>query len=186
MRDLLVVACGIFSCSVWDLVPWPGIKTGPPALGAHSLSQWTTREIPRVLLYESNLYEVQGQVKLIIVIEARIEIAWEKGMALTGKGHERVYWGNGKVLYLYLNSVCMSIYICQNLIGLSILLTYTAVWKIQTYLLWHFRRVLAAVIGCFRVALIFSKPNYSLSPSLKIKRQYIYHRTLLTTGKNFT
>lgn len=35
-------------------------------------------------------------------------------------------------LYLYLDNICMSIYICQNLIGLSILLTYTAVWKIQT------------------------------------------------------
>ena len=28
---------------MWDLVPWPGIE---PALGAWSLSYWTTREIP--------------------------------------------------------------------------------------------------------------------------------------------
>ena len=27
-----------FSCSMWDLVPWPGIEPGPPALGAGSLS----------------------------------------------------------------------------------------------------------------------------------------------------
>ena len=26
------------SCSMWDLIPWPGIKPGPSALGAWSLS----------------------------------------------------------------------------------------------------------------------------------------------------
>ena len=40
-------ACGIFSCSVWDLVPWPGIKPRPPALGTQNPSHWTTWEIPQ-------------------------------------------------------------------------------------------------------------------------------------------
>ena len=31
---------------MWDLVPWPGIKPGPPALGAQGLKHWTTREVP--------------------------------------------------------------------------------------------------------------------------------------------
>ena len=30
---------------MWDLVPWPGLETGPPALGEQRLSRWTTREI---------------------------------------------------------------------------------------------------------------------------------------------
>ena len=34
------------SCSMWDLVPWPGIEPGSPALGAWSISHWTTREVP--------------------------------------------------------------------------------------------------------------------------------------------
>ena len=38
----------IFSCDVWYLVPWPGIKPGPPALGAWSFSHWTTREVPQI------------------------------------------------------------------------------------------------------------------------------------------
>ena len=53
MRDLLVMVHGIFSCGMWtlscgmwDLVPWPGIKPEPPALGVWSLSHWTTREVP--------------------------------------------------------------------------------------------------------------------------------------------
>ena len=28
-HQVLVVALGIFSCSMWDLVPWPGIKPSP-------------------------------------------------------------------------------------------------------------------------------------------------------------
>ena len=36
---------------MWDLVPWPGIEPGPPALGAQSLSHWTARETPVVDFY---------------------------------------------------------------------------------------------------------------------------------------
>ena len=32
-----------------DLVPWPGIKSRPPALGAWSLNHWTAREVPQFL-----------------------------------------------------------------------------------------------------------------------------------------
>ena len=34
------------NCSMWDLVPWPGIKPRPPALGAQTLSHWSTRDVP--------------------------------------------------------------------------------------------------------------------------------------------
>ena len=51
---VLVAAWGIFSCVIWtlscgmwDLVPWPGIKPGPPALGEQSLNYLTTREVPQ-------------------------------------------------------------------------------------------------------------------------------------------
>ena len=47
---VLVGAFGIFSWSMWDLVPWPGIEPGPPALGAWSLSHWTSREVPTDIL----------------------------------------------------------------------------------------------------------------------------------------
>ena len=39
----LVAACGIF-------IPWPEIKPGPPALGAWSLSHWTTSQVSPELL----------------------------------------------------------------------------------------------------------------------------------------
>ena len=43
-----VAACGISSCSQWDLVPRPGMKPRPLALGAQNLSHWTTREVPHL------------------------------------------------------------------------------------------------------------------------------------------
>ena len=39
------------SCSTWDIVPWPGIEPGPPALGVQSLSHWTTREVPNSVFW---------------------------------------------------------------------------------------------------------------------------------------
>ena len=43
---ILVAACGIFSCNKRDLIPWPGIESRPPALGAQSIIHWTSREVP--------------------------------------------------------------------------------------------------------------------------------------------
>ena len=44
---VLVAACKIFRCGMWNLVSWPGIEPVSPALG---LSHWTTREVPGNLL----------------------------------------------------------------------------------------------------------------------------------------
>ena len=38
------------SCGMQDLVLWLGIKPGAPALGAWSLSHWTTREVPGIFV----------------------------------------------------------------------------------------------------------------------------------------
>ena len=46
LPQVLAVASRLFSCSMWDLVPWPGIQPRPPALGEWSFSPWTTREVP--------------------------------------------------------------------------------------------------------------------------------------------
>ena len=34
------------SCGMWDLVPPPGMESGPIALQTWSPSHWTTREVP--------------------------------------------------------------------------------------------------------------------------------------------
>ena len=43
---VLVATFNIFSCSMWNLAPWPGIEPGPPILGVQSLIHWITRDIP--------------------------------------------------------------------------------------------------------------------------------------------
>ena len=43
--SILVGASRIFSCTMCNLVPPPGIEPGFPALGVQSLSHWTTREV---------------------------------------------------------------------------------------------------------------------------------------------
>ena len=46
-----IFSCGMWtlSCSMWDLVPCPGIEPGASALGARSLSHWTTGDVPQCL-----------------------------------------------------------------------------------------------------------------------------------------
>ena len=47
LKNICLFGCdGIFSCSMWNLVPWPVMKPGPPALGVQNLNHWTTRGIP--------------------------------------------------------------------------------------------------------------------------------------------
>lgn len=46
---LFIWLCQVFlHCGMWDLVPQPEIKPGPPLLEARSLSHWTTREVPTI------------------------------------------------------------------------------------------------------------------------------------------
>ena len=43
---VLVAEYKLFTCSMWDLVPWPVMEPWPPELGTWSLSCWSTREVP--------------------------------------------------------------------------------------------------------------------------------------------
>ena len=56
---MLGLSCGIrdLSCGIWNLVPWPGIKPRPPALGVLSLNHWTTWEIPILCSYFLHLWQ---------------------------------------------------------------------------------------------------------------------------------
>ncbi|XP_057561359.1 nuclease EXOG, mitochondrial isoform X2 [Hippopotamus amphibius kiboko] len=45
-------AGSLVAARMWDLVPQPGIKPGPPALGAWSLNSLTTREVPGIFFFE--------------------------------------------------------------------------------------------------------------------------------------
>ena len=45
--SVFVAAFGIFSCGMWNLVPWPEIELGRlHSLGVWSLIHWSTKEVP--------------------------------------------------------------------------------------------------------------------------------------------
>ena len=49
-------------CSMQDLVPWPGIEPGLPALEARSLSHWTTRKVLRPeIFYSDKTVDAEGK-----------------------------------------------------------------------------------------------------------------------------
>ena len=49
LHQVLVAVCRIFSCTMLDLVPQPGMKPTASVLGVQSLSHWTTSEVPPVV-----------------------------------------------------------------------------------------------------------------------------------------
>ena len=60
LHQLFIVACKTFhlhcsmqtlSWGIWDLISRLGFELGLPALGAWSLSHWTTREVPPVTFW---------------------------------------------------------------------------------------------------------------------------------------
>ena len=56
----LIVPGLSWACSIWDLVPWPGIKPKSLGLGSRSLSHWTTREVPAHILLCFVFYKTDG------------------------------------------------------------------------------------------------------------------------------
>ena len=59
-QGLSCIMWDLFSCGMWDLVPGWGIKSSPPALGAQSLSHWTTREVQTFILFFSSVQSLSG------------------------------------------------------------------------------------------------------------------------------
>ena len=51
---IFVMAWQISSCSMWDLVPWSGIKPRCPALAVWSLSHWITGKVPGYTLKDAS------------------------------------------------------------------------------------------------------------------------------------
>ena len=51
----LVVACELFGCSMWDIVPWLGLEPRSSPLGVWSLSHWTIKEVPTITDINHNI-----------------------------------------------------------------------------------------------------------------------------------
>ena len=56
------------SCSMWDVVPWPGMGPRPPALGAWRLSHWATREAPWLLFTEEEATAQRAKFRVTLQV----------------------------------------------------------------------------------------------------------------------
>ena len=65
---IYLTALGL-SCHIWDLVPWPGIEPGPPALGTWKLNHW-------ILLYGERMSQ---NIKASIWLTLKVAISsWQQ------------------------------------------------------------------------------------------------------------
>ena len=75
------MAYGIF-------IPWPGLKSMPPAEKEWSLNHWTTREVPRIPLWRGNIWTkrekgkggIKGKGKYVMI----------GGKSVSGRGNSMV------------------------------------------------------------------------------------------------
>ena len=79
----IAVAYRTFSCALrtlhwgpWDLVPWPRVPPRPPALGAQSLSHWTTRQFLH-LPYSWRCFSRNLTCRRLIEILLASDTLWE-------------------------------------------------------------------------------------------------------------
>ena len=72
---LIYLAAQGVSCDMWDLVPQPGIKPGPPALGAKGLNHWTTREVPDSTSFKKYLLSAYYMLKTLRISELTKKIS---------------------------------------------------------------------------------------------------------------
>ena len=145
------------SCSMWDLVSWPGIKPGPPALGAQSLNHWASKEVP----YREVL---KGSGMLLHWHRTFLARGWwdtqqSQGGWLSPRKGLQCGWGEGKEIALRLT--------WQYASGLKVLLINEMGQLIQIpWVLWfcHFDLYLF----CKDLSFLFfpEKPNASSSNSL--------------------
>ena len=93
---VLVAACRIFSCGMWDLAPWPGIKPRPLALGAWSLSHWTTREVLRFIssTCKNSTSSLSKKYDMFITTPLEIGTCCELNICVPPDAHTNSCWNS--------------------------------------------------------------------------------------------
>ena len=71
-----------------DLVPWPGIKPGPSALGAWSLNHWATKEVPPFAAFEFIPIHKNTSIVPQYVQPHQIQVQFSRGLDF----HQRLDW----------------------------------------------------------------------------------------------
>ena len=84
------------SCGMWDLVPWPRIEPGPPALGAWCLGHWSPQKSPYLFLYLCRSLENQEHMPIPPVpIHCRVHscfLPFHETLFSNSEKHGSCYW----------------------------------------------------------------------------------------------
>ena len=80
----------IFNCSMWDLVPWPGIEPGPLILGAWNLSHWTTRDVLFMWTFDFIVVSLKCKGKVFASVGKLYVLNWS--LILLGNKDWRFLW----------------------------------------------------------------------------------------------
>ena len=102
------------SCGMWDLVPGSEIESSSPALGAWSLSHWTTREVPWVVfLYcQKMFFNSYPHICLWFIIQIRSDQISRSVVSDSLWPHELQH---ARPNYTYpIPLICSSAKICQS------------------------------------------------------------------------
>ena len=94
------------SCSMWDLVPWPGIEPRPPALGVQSLSYWECRALATGPPGKSPHFGFDLYLFSLWLVILNIHVA---------VGHLYFFFGNVSKSFGHLKNV----FVCLAALGLS-------------------------------------------------------------------
>ena len=80
---------GILSYSMWGLVPCTGIEPRPFSLGVWSLSHWTTREVPGLLLSLYGIVAISSGMPWVkkMHLPAGIALTGQSCKEVAGLGH---------------------------------------------------------------------------------------------------
>ena len=89
------------SCGTWDVASWPGIEPRPPALGAWSLSDWTTREVLTALI----LIHQEWKHKMVQPLCKLFDIVLKSYIYILCSNQSASYWLIQKCFCSFIKSV---------------------------------------------------------------------------------
>ena len=72
----VLAAAGKLSCSMWDLVFWPGIEPGTPAMGTWSLNHWATRKVMSLHIYSKGFEMWLKGYLIILLLSVQFKGQW--------------------------------------------------------------------------------------------------------------
>ena len=98
-------ACGVFSCSMWELVLWPRDRTCTTCIKRQSLNHWTAREVPKRGEFKGDfLYQILYKVRCSLRVS--LGTVLRSSAAEPGKKRKRSWMMGSRWWKMCLSHLC--------------------------------------------------------------------------------